>query len=106
PDESDVPFPDLVADAIQFALDVCGGYRVAVLPLMEVEHEPGPEEPVQRQLVDRAGGFATDRRVVVIRRIDVSRAVGPEQGEGVHGPALAVAEQRRPDPEHRFNLAR
>src|SRR5205823_2310776 len=58
----------------------------------------------KRQLVDCLRRLSANRRVVVIRSIDVGGVVGAEAHECLDRPALAVAQQLRTNSEHRFDL--
>jgi hypothetical protein len=62
-----------------------------------------PGEPFQRQLVDALGRRAADHRVVVVRRVDMGRVVGPQPRERLDRPTLAVTQQLRSDAEHRLD---
>jgi hypothetical protein len=98
-DEDDVPLPRLARDAVG---GVLRAQRLSVGPVGRIHHQARRQEPVQRQLVDRLRALAADRRVVVPRGVYVGRVVGPQPGERLHGPALAVAQQLGPDTEQRL----
>ena len=65
----------------------------ATLEVADVHAHARPDEPLERQLVDRARALALAGREVVPRRVDVGARVG-DRRDGVVGPALAVREVR------------
>jgi hypothetical protein len=95
-----------VADAGELGLDVGDIDRLSLLLGRHVEHDPGTEEPIERELVDRLRRLAADARVVVPGGVHVRGVVRAEARELLHGPALPVAQQASRHAEQRLDHRR
>ena len=89
-DQHDVERFELVADALELGLDLRRRHHMAVRHFAKVELDAGPEEPVERHLVDGHHRRTVDRvRLEVDRRVHM-RAVMRRQLDVLDRPAFAV----------------
>ena len=80
-DEHDVAGREVMSAGVDAALHLCGRDRLAVRVAGGVDDDAGAEEALERQLVDRFGRRAGDRRVVVLGRVDMGRVVRAERDQ-------------------------